>query len=162
MLSSMLYSVKYIQRKGHNISNFLSKAKERERKGGRTKQMLGERKRSGGGTNLGEEYMRIFVQFLQLSIHLNDVKIFFKKVNIIHLTSYMVESKMWRKDKSVTLELWEVGNREWSVPVRNYDSGMTETFSTTWTYEICREENTRKGQQQGMQSGSMTCKTFLQ
>lgn len=56
--------------------------------------MLGERKRSGGGTNLGEEYMRIFVQFLQLSIHLNDVKIFFKKVNIIHLTSYMVESKM--------------------------------------------------------------------
>lgn len=75
MLSSVLLSVTYIQRKGHNISNLLSKAKERERKGGRNKQREGERKRSGEGTNLGEEYMRIFVQFLKLSINLNDVKI---------------------------------------------------------------------------------------
>lgn len=66
MLLSVLYSMNYNERKGHNISNILSKDKkerEKEKKGGR------ERERDGR-KNLGKEYIKIFVQFLQFTSEL--------------------------------------------------------------------------------------------
>lgn len=88
--------MKYLQRKGHNISNLFSWETERER----------------WGNNLGEEYTRIFV-FTLATFCISEMMLELKnkKLKGTHIISYMVESKTWRKRKSVTLELREERNR---------------------------------------------------
>lgn len=71
-----------------------------------------ERERERWGKNLGEDYTRIFV-FILATFCISEMMLELKnkKLKGTHITSYMVESKTWRKNKSVTLELREEGNR---------------------------------------------------
>lgn len=71
-----------------------------------------EKQRERWGNNLGEEYTRIFV-FTLATFCISEMMLELKnkKLKGTHIISYMVESKTWRKRKSVTLELREERNR---------------------------------------------------